>query len=224
MNKIKCKFNHHWRWRLHNINLLNKMCFNCGQFRTVLVRETVWVNDSNQWVCSLHNPSWSSRWIPQHPSSSCLYCWAACFKRLQRWVRYCCTERPQRGSTAQVCWCRTKYTTEQGSREKPSVKLRPTQESAVVFLVVSWAVGLIVSVHLSLLNYRVSSPHLLLSSFSSSYFLSLALSLSLCGSPAFAFFDCESVCPFHTHHYCPLSCCPPLSLWFWQFSCFYVDL
>lgn len=142
MNKIKCKFYHHWWWRLHNF-LLNKMYLkkkNCGQFRTVLVMQTVWVNDSNQWACSRHNPSWSSRWIPQHPSSSCLYCCAACFKRLQRWVRYRCTERPQRGSTVQVCWCRTKYTTEQRSRERPSMKLRPTQESAVIFLVVSWAV------------------------------------------------------------------------------------
>ena len=77
VNKIKCKFYHHWWWRLHNF-FLNKMYLkkkNSGQFRTVLVvRQTVWVNDSNQWACSRHNPSWSSRWIPQHPSSSRLYC------------------------------------------------------------------------------------------------------------------------------------------------------
>lgn len=137
---------------------------------------------------------------PTSPSSCCLNCCAVCFKALQRRVRDCCTERPQRGSTAQVCWCLTKYNTERPRRENPSAKLRRTKDSALLFLVVTWAVGLIMSVHLSLQNFHASSPHQLLSSFFSSSFLSLALSLILFWTPAFAFCDCESVFPFLLHH------------------------
>lgn len=150
------------------------------------------------------------------PACLCSVLWATA-----EVVRYCYTERPQGGWTAQVCWCLTKYNTEQPCREKPSVQLWWTKESAVVFLAVTWTVNL--CVHLSLQNYHLSSHHLLLSSFSSSSFLSL--NLRLCGSPAFAFCDCVSVSPFlycHDHHCPALSCCPHLS-WFLKFSCFCVD-
>lgn len=186
----------------------------------LLARQTVWGKSqwSNQWACSWQNSSWDRQRIPQHPSSWCLYCCALYFKPPQRWMRYCCTERPHIGSMPPVCWCLTKYNTERSCREKPS---EVEANRRITCSLPGRYLSSVTLVHLSLQNYHVSFPRLLLSSFSSSSFLNSAPSRSLCGSPVFAFCDCESFSPFLLHHYHPLSC-SQLSFWFLHIYCFYV--
>lgn len=110
-----------------------------------------------------------------------------------------------------LCWCQTEM--EQPSGGRPS-EVKANRSSVCTFP------GGYLSC-LSLQNYRASSPRLLLSSSSSSSSRSVP-SRSLCGRPAFVFYDPKSF-PSLRCRCCPRSCSPPLSCWFLHIYDSYMD-
>lgn len=117
------------------------------------VRQTVW--GSSQWSIDepaadriLHKAGGGCS-IPLHAACTA----EPCASSTAEVMKYCYTERPQRTPTAEVCWCLTKYNTEQHCREKPFVQLkwqRNLQQFSMVFTWVFVHVCASQSVELSL--------------------------------------------------------------------------